>query len=504
MKRQQMNQIKANAKVPVAASAAMPTQLHTNDIAAPRFALRSLLLCSAILLASGCVVGPDYESALDATPTQQAFVTTDATALSTAAVAADWWTLYNDAALNALVEEALAANADLRAAEANLRRVDAMWRQTRTQQLPSTSVDASETYSRQNFFFGPTPLTVQNNVYNVGLNIAYQVDLFGKVRRAIEAARADSDAVFAATQAARITVVANTVRSYVAACHAGNQLGVAQENLRLQTRRVELTQLLLDAGRGTRMELATASAQLQQTRAILPLLQTAQQTALFQLAALLGRTPDQVPEVAAQCSSALALNQTIPTGDGAQLLRRRPDVLQAERELAAATARVGVAIGDFYPSVNLGAGIGSAAQSGGDLFQSDTEIWNYGANVSWAFPNIMGTLARVRQAEASVDVALARFDGTWRNALRETETAMATYVNALERSTALTQADEYSSEAAHLAQLRLDAGQLSYLEVLQAELAAVTARSASAAMDAEVAALQVDLFLALGGGWINE
>jgi NodT family efflux transporter outer membrane factor (OMF) lipoprotein len=520
LKHADMNQHRANATSISAMSNAMHTQLHTNNIAAPGFpsgflpgypqrfphrvALRSLLLSSAILLASGCAVSPDYESALDAAPAQQAFVTTDAAALSTADIAADWWKLYNDAALNALVEEALTANADLRAAEANLRRVDALWRETRTRQLPSTTVDASETYSRQNFFFGPTPLTVQNNVYNVGLNIAYQVDLFGKVRRAIEAARADSDAVFAATQAARITVVANTVRSYAAACHAGNQLSVAQENLRLQTRRVELTQQLLNAGRGTRMELATASAQLEQTRAVVPLLQTAQQAALFQLAALLGRTPDAVPEVAAQCSTALALNQAIPTGDGAQLLRRRPDVLQAERELAAATARVGLALGEFYPSVNLGAGIGSAAQSGVDLFQSSTEIWNYGANVSWAFPNILGTLARVRQAEASVDVALARFDSAWLNALRETETAMATYLNALERRTALAQADEFSSEAASLAQLRFEAGQISYLDVLQVELAAVTARSAAAAMEAEVAALQVDLFLALGGGWLRK
>ena len=146
---------------------------------ASRQPLRFSLLAGAILLASGCAVGPDYESALDAAPAQHTFVTTDVAALSTAELQADWWQLYNDTALNALVEEALSANADLRAAEANLRRVDAIWRETRTQQLPSTSVDASETYSRQNFFFGPTPLTVQNNVYNVGLNIAYHVDLVG-------------------------------------------------------------------------------------------------------------------------------------------------------------------------------------------------------------------------------------------------------------------------------------------------------------------------------------
>lgn len=462
---------------------------------------RPLLLAAAISSISACAVGPNYDSVLPEAPAQQAFVAADASVFSSAAPSDTWWQLYADPELDALVEEALAANADLRAAEANLRRVEALWGEARSQQLPTAGIEASESYSRQNFFFGDDPLTVQNNVYNAGLNIAYQVDLFGRVRRAIEAARADADALLAATQAVRLTVVANTVRSYAAACHAGRQLRVAEESLRLQGERVALTQRLLDAGRGTRMELATASAQLEQTRAALPLLQSARQAALFQLAALLGRTPDAVPEPAARCNTALALEQAIPVGDGTQLLRRRPDVLQAERQLAAATARVGVAIGNYYPSINLGAGIGSAAQSGADLFQSETEVWNYGLNLSWSFPNLTANMLRVRQAEASVDAALARFDGAWLEALRETETALTTYSNALQRQNALAQADTYSSEAARLAQLRFEAGQLNYLDVLQAELNAVNARSARTAMDAELSALQVDLFLALGGNW---
>src|SRR5690606_12163571 len=245
----------------------------------------------------------------------------------------------------------------------------------------------------------------------------------------------------------------------------------------------------------------TIAAQAAQTRALIPQLQANRQGTLFQLAALLGRTPDQVPEVAASCASAPALAQLLPVGDGAQLLRRRPDVLQAERELAAATARVGVATADLYPTVNLTAGIGSAAQSSGALFTSETQIWNYGPSISWAFPNISGTLTRIRQAEASVDAALARFDGVWLNALRETETAMSTYLSALQRRAALDEASEFSAEAARLAQLRFEAGQLNYLDVLQAELAATNARVSLAAAEAETTALQVDLFLALGGGW---
>lgn len=466
--------------------------------------LRALALSAAIALTGGCAVGPDYRSVLPEAPGQSAFINGSAPELSADVLPADWWRLYDDAVLDTIVAEALQANTDLRVAAANLQRAEAVLRENRTEQLPSTSVDADETYSRQNYFFGDSPLSVQNNIYNANLNIAYQVDLFGRVRRAIEAARADTEAQRAAYEATRITVVANTVRSYAAVCHANRQLQVAEDSLRLQNERRDLTQQLLDAGRGTAMELSTISAQAAQTRALLPQLQADRQAALYQLAALLGRPPADAPEAALACVSSLTPEQLLPVGDGTQLLRRRPDVWQAERQLAAATARVGVATAALYPSVNLGGGIGSSAQASGDLFGSETETWNYGVGISWAFPNISGTLARIRQSEASVDAALARFDGTWLNALRETETALVSYLNALEWREALTDASTHSNNAARLAQLRFESGQLSYFDVLQAELAATDARVGLAAADATVTALQVDLFLALGGGWSGE
>ncbi|HHX83614.1 MAG TPA: TolC family protein, partial [Pseudomonadaceae bacterium] len=150
---------------------------------------------------------------------------------------------------------------------------------------------------------------------------------------------------------------------------------------------------------------------------------------------------------------------------------------------------------------SLGAAIGSSAQSGADLFSSSTETWNYGPLISWSFPHLNGTFARIRQAEASVDAAMARFESAWLEALRETETALDGYQQSLQRQAALSDASTHSSEAARLAQVRFEAGQLNYLDVLQAELGAVAARSSLVAMDAELTALQVDLFLALGGGW---
>ncbi len=459
-----------------------------------------LSLAVALLLA-GCAVGPDYKSVLPQAPAQAAFINGTAPALSSDAVPADWWKLYQDPALDALVEDALKANTDLRVAAANMERAEAQWRESRVQLLPSTTVAASDTHSRQVVFLGTTPLSVQNTVYNVNLSIAYQVDLFGRVRRAIEAARADTDAVRVAYEATRITVVAATVRSYAAACHSNRQLDIVQQNLTLQNKRLELTRQLLASGRGTAMAVSTISAQVAQTRALLPQVQARRQATLYQLAALLGLTPQQVPAAAIACNKAPMLASLVPVGDGAQLLRRRPDVLQAERTLAASTARVGIATADLYPTVSLGAGIGTAARTSGDLFSSGSQIWNYGPAISWTFPNIVGTLARVREAKSTVDAAVARFDGTWLNALRETETALDGYIKGLEQRAALADVSTHSTEAARLAQLRFDAGQLNYLDVLQAELAAADARVNLVAGDAAVTALQVDLFLALGGGW---
>lgn len=460
------------------------------------------VVASAVLLA-GCAVGPDYQSPLASVPAQTTFVSSSAEAFTTAAPAGQWWQLYQNAELDAAIGEALAANTDLRAAEANLRRAEAVLLESRRAQLPSTSVDADVTRSRQNFFLDE-PIAVQNTVYRAGLSASYQVDLFGRVRRAIEASRANADAIEAALHVTQITVAAETASAYADACAAGFQLEVAQNNLALQNRTLELTTQLRDAGRGTSFDVASASTAAAQSRAIIPGIQAQRDGALYRLAVLMGRPPANFPESAALCKRPLTLAQAIPVGDGAALLQRRPDLRQAERELAAATARVGIVAADLYPSVSIGGSFGSAALSANTLGDSNTSVWSFGPLLSWSFPNITATRARQAQAQADVDVALARFDGAWLNALRETETALASYARELERIAALEEARAFSGEAAMLANARFDAGQQSFLDVLQSELTLTNAELALAESEARLATLQIGLFLALGGGWSEQ
>lgn len=463
--------------------------------------MRKLLPVTGIsLLMAGCAVGPDYEPRYDEVPGQEAFINAEDELFSQEAVAENWWRLYDSPSLNAAIQEALQANRDLQIASANLERAQAVLRQSSSQRLPSTEISVSETYSRDNFFL-EEPLPVENNVYTADLNINYQIDLFGRVRRAIEAAEASAEAMAAAYRSTQVTIAAETARAWANACAAGYQVRVAENSLSLQQRSLELTTQLRDAGRGTALDVARAASVAAQTRASVPGLRAGRDAALYRLAVLMGREPADFPAEAAECDTPLQLDQRIPVGDGAGLLARRPDVRQAERELAAATARVGVATAELYPSVSFGAAIGSSALSGAGLFSSETETWSYGPMINWVFPNISGTLARQAQAEADMGAALAGFEGAWLNALRETETVLSAYSNELESLDALQEARDHSEEAVRIARARYEAGRINFLDLLQSELTLTEAEMSLAETRSRIAALQIDLFLALGGGW---
>src|SRR5690606_318333 len=219
----------------------------------------------------------------------------------------------------------------------------------------------------------------------------------------------------------RISVAAETARAYADACSANAQIAVAEQTIGLQQRTVELTQTLLTGGRGTGLDVARAQAALQGSRAALPPLRAARDGALFRLATLTGRTPAEASVAARACARPPQLNQPIPVGDGAGLLARRPDVRQAERRLAAAAARVGVATASLYPSITLGGSIGSTATDLGDLGGGDAFRFSVGPLISWSFPNIAVARARVAGAEAGAEAALARFDQAVLTALQETE-----------------------------------------------------------------------------------
>ncbi|PZR52215.1 MAG: RND transporter, partial [Stutzerimonas stutzeri] len=221
--------------------------------------------------------------------------------------------------------------------------------------------------------------------------------------------------------------------------------------------------------------------------------------ALYRLAALLGHTPGELPERAAACNHAPQLSQPIPLGDGAALLRRRPDIRAAERSLAAATAQIGVATAMMYPQISLG---GTAGYTGmlEHLGDAVTRRWAFGPSISWHVPTQVDR-ARVRAMEAGADAALARFDGVVLEALRETQTLLSRYAHDLQRDQALHEARDAARNAADHTRRLYQEGRLGYLDSLDAERTLANAQAALAASQAQLSLDQVDLFLALGGGW---
>lgn len=464
---------------------------------------RSVLLsCVGALALGGCAAGPAYVSPTPQAPAQAPFVGANDPAFTAEAPPENWWRLFDSPVLDRLVGEALAANTDLRVAAANLEQARALLRETRSARLPSTTVGASGSYGRTSGAVagvpGPGP---EGETYDAGLDISYQLDLFGGIRRGIEASRADLGAAQAAYDLARISIVAETARAYADACGAGRQLAVAQESLRVQEQTFDLTRRLEEGGRGTGLDTSRAAALLEQTRADVPTFAAERKAALYRLAVLTGKPPADFPADVAQCDTPPVIARALPVGEGAQLLARRPDVRAAERRLAAATARVGVATADLYPRITLGGSVGSTAGSIDDLGSSHGFRFSLGPLISWSFPNMSAARARLAQAKAVSQGALATFDGTWLTALQESESALARYAAGRERLATLTRAHEQSQEAARIARLRYQAGAESFQIVLDAERSLAATEALLAVSQASLSNQTIALFLALGGGW---
>ncbi len=486
--------------------------------------MRRRLALALTALLGGCAVGPNYVPAAPPPAAAGAFVEA---APAQAPLPPGWWRLYADPTLDALVDEALRNNTDVRAAAANVRRARYVLAEARAGRLPTTDASASYSHLRegsQNIGTAATttgtggttatggttttgttttaiPESFTSDFFSAGLNIAYEIDLFGRVSRSIEAARGDVAVAAAALDAARVAVAAETARSYGEACGYAAQAATARETVRLQARTLDLTERLNSGGRGTLRDVDQARALLEQANADLPSFEGERRAALDGLAVLTGRPPAALDPAIASCARPPVLAVPLPAGDGAALLARRPDVRQAERQLAADTARIGVATADLYPSITLLGSVSLGAAHPGDLGRSSSLSSSLGPLISWSFPIQSAARARVRQSRATADQSLARFDGAVLTALGETEQALARLDAEMRRNRALARANAAAADAARLSRLRFDYGADSFLELLDAERTRAQAAAALAASNTALVDREVDLFRALGGGW---
>ena len=464
------------------------------------------ILCAALaLLIGGCAVGPDYHAPTPPAGAEAPLVSLNPAAEVAAEPPDDWWRLYDDPELDSLVSQAFAANTDLATAQANLSVARASLEAARNGQYPQTNINFGAVYGRD-------PMT--DEILEIGghapqstwlfddvLDVSYELDLFGRVRRSVEASKADAAAAVAARDAVKITVAAETNRAYAQICTLGEQIAVANRSIDVVGHEADIVGHRHDAGAGSEFDVVRSRGLTAQARAAIAPLEGQRRAALFQLTALIGKTPSQAPAEALACVTPPHLSALIPVGDGAALIRRRPDVRLAERRLAAATARIGVATADLYPRISLTGFYGGAAPDIGGLGQETGLIWGVGPKINWTFPNMAGPRARIHQAKAGADAALSSFDGSVLTALKETEQALSIYSAELDHRAALAEAQGDAQKAFDIAHGQFVAGSLSTLDLLTTEQSLVAADAAVAASDAALAQDQIAVFKALGGGW---
>ncbi|WP_454884329.1 efflux transporter outer membrane subunit [Sphingomonas oryzagri] len=464
--------------------------------------LRRAALMAPLLLAACTTVGPDYrlpeKAVVNASGAQGAFLS-GGNGVSTEPLPDHWWKLFDDPTLDALIEKALAGNTDLRVAEANLQRSQALLavaRSARETGLADAETSYVQQSAEQSLQHVQPP---ERPVYNMGVAISYDLDLFGGIRRGIEAASADSEATAAARDLVRINVAAETARAYSDICNAGHQLDILQQLIGVQEQSLQLTRSLIAHGRAPQFEQSRQQGTIENSKAQIAPLEARQRNAAFRLATLEGLPPADYDRSLLACHAPLQLHALLPTGDGQALLRRRPDVRAAERQLAAATARIGVATAALYPDIKFGATLGSTG-AGVDFLSPLTNRFGVGPMISWDLHR-SAVRDRIEAAQAQSRASLASFDGVVLKALRETETSLDTYGAALDRLERLKASrDEAGKVAGRTEELRRG-GKVGGLVALDAQRSWVASRLATAGAEADINDDQIAIFLALGGGW---
>lgn len=420
----------------------------------------------------------------------------------------EWWKNLRDPRLNSLMVRALENNKDLRIAFSRVAEARAQRAIARSGLFPQIEAGGSATRSGSSENGSSTPgargSTPPVNLFNLNLDASWEIDVFGGTRREIEAATADLEAAREAARDARVGLISEVAIAYVELRGYQARKSVAERNLKAQRETLELTRSRLAAGVASDLDVARAETQAESTAATVPVFEAAIRRAIYRLGVLLGGTPDSlVNELLAQADIPPSTT-TVPLGLPSDLLRRRPDVRRAERELAAATARLGVAVADLYPRFNLTAGTGLRSLEADTLFRGRSNFWSLGPSLNWPVFTAGRIRGNIAAQNARQEQAALAYERTVLTALEDVEASLISFGQEQKRYASLTRAVESSRRAARLANERYKAGVTGFLEVLDAERELLMAEDAQVESRTQMTLNLVRLYKALGGGWGEE
>ncbi len=469
--------------------------------------LKVLLLClSAFLLLSGCVVGPDYHPPKTEAPAQWTSPLAGGETNHPASLA-EWWKHFGDTNLDAFITLAVRSNLDLRMAEARVRQARAERSVAAGGLWPS--VNGSASYTRNRYGANQFPplsgfgfdIPLDYDLYNAGFDAAWELDVFGGTRRAVETATAELGAAEFDWRGVLVSLLAEVARNYVEARGYQQQLAIARHNIEVQTEILSLTRNRYQHGLSSDLDVQQATALLSTTEAQVPSLETGFQQAVHHLAVLLGQAPGALWHSMSAQESIPATPPVVPVGLPSDLLCRRPDIQHAERELAAATSRIGVAKADLFPKFSLTGVVGLQSTSSANWFDYASRYWSAGPTVQWNLFQAGRIRANIRVQNARQEQALDAYQKAVLVALEDTENALVAYAKEQVRRQSLLRSVEANRQALDLANQLYRSGLADFLRVLDSERSLYAAEDALVLSDRTVSANLIALYKALGGGW---
>lgn len=473
-----------------------------------------MVVCLYLAMLTGCMVGLDFKRPQVQVPDQWSG-TVPTFAANSARVdekeLGQWWTVFKDQTLTALVERAIESNLDLKLAEARILQARAARGEAVSELGPTVDAMGSFTRSQSQIttFESGAPgsgleektESVISNQYYSGFDASWELDFFGGVRRSIEAANADLNASIERRRDVLVTLTAEVARNYIDLRTYQRRLAIAQKNLKAQKQTAELTRQRFEVGFGTALDVANAEAQVATTAAQLPELEASAQKMIYNISVLLGREPAALMKELSPSSEVPSAVPSVPVGVPSELLRRRPDILQAEQEIHAATARIGVATADLFPKFNITGSLGYQSANISSWYDPVSLFWSLGPSISWNIFNTGRTRANIEVKKVLKEQSVIEYQQTVLVALQEVEDAMIASAKEEDRLKALADAVTANKKAVEISTILYTTGETGFLDVLVAQRSLYTSEDDMVQSTGTLSRNLVALYKALGGGW---
>jgi multidrug efflux system outer membrane protein len=467
----------------------------------------ALKVCLFLTTSTGCMVGPNFERPQVEVPANWAWSTSTPTSQPATPAEKDlahWWRVFEDPTLTSLVERAVQSNLDLKQAEARIRQARAARGVAVSGMGPTLDTTGSFRRSRSPETTSSGTEGVISNQYQAGFDAGWELDIFGGVRRGIEAADADLQAAVETRRDVLVTLTAEVARNYIDLRAFQQRIAISLTNLKAQQHSAGLTCQRFEAGFVSGLDVANAQAQVASTAAQIPLLEASAQQSIYSLSVLLGQEPAALIQELSPASAIPPAPPSVPVGVPSDLLRRRADIRRAEAEIHAATARIGVATADLFPRFTLSGSAGLQASDLGSWFSWASRLWSFGPSFGWRAFDTGRTLSTIELQKALEEQSLIVYQKTVLTALQEVENVLVASGKEQEHRQALVAAVAANRKAVDLATQLYVEGQTDFLNVLQAQRSLYASEDTFLQSTQTVSTNLVALYKALGGGWEAE